>query len=58
MSNIVKLGEWYINLDEVAYIHRVGVGCTVRFKDRTEAKINVVVHNEEWAAITKKTKED
>lgn len=50
----IKLGRYYINLDEVLWIEKCGSGANVHYKNGETLKVPVVIHENEFEEIAKK----
>lgn len=50
----IKLGRFYINLNEVLWIEKVGNGANVHYKNGETLIVPTVVHEEEFEIIAKK----
>lgn len=50
----IKLGRYYINLNEVLWIEKNGSGANVHYKNGETLKVPIVVHEEEFEEIPKK----
>lgn len=50
----IKLGRFYINLNEVLWIEKVGSGANVHYKNGETLKVPLVAHDTEYEEITKK----
>lgn len=50
----IKLGRFYINLNEVLWIEKFGSGANVHYKNGETLNVPVVIHENEYEEITKK----
>jgi hypothetical protein len=50
----IKLGRFYINLNEVLWIEKAGSGADVHYKNGETLKVRLVIHENEFEEIVKK----
>lgn len=49
----VKLGKYYLNLNEVLWIEKSGNGANVHYKNGETLKIAIIIHDKEFDEIVK-----